>query len=279
MEWIETTADTVPAAIDLVLDNLGVDEREADIEVLEEPKTGLFGRVKGQARVRARVKPKAPRPKQERRDRRRSSGKKKGNGNGGSNGGGGDRKSGGDSSESKPQQKPAAAASAPKQDKPRREKKPAAPDKSDAELAGEVNEFLTGLVAAFGLDGDVSVEPVEGDLEATISGNHGVLVGPKGRTLDAIQELSRVTIQKASTSTARVRIDVGDYRDRRRAALVALAEDVAGRVTESGTPLALQPMSSVDRKVVHDALAAIEGVSSRSDGEDPYRRIVVEVAS
>lgn len=276
MEWIETTADTVPAAIDLVLDNLGVDEREADIEVLEEPKTGLFGRVKGQARVRARVKPKAPRPKQERRDRRRSSGKKKGNGAGN---GGGNKQSGGDSSESKPQQKPAAAASAPKQDKPRREKKPAAPDKSDTELAGEVNEFLTGLVAAFGLDGDVSVEPVDGDLEATISGNHGVLVGPKGRTLDAIQELSRVTIQKASTSTARVRIDVGDYRDRRRAALVSLAEDVAGRVTESGAPLALQPMSSVDRKVVHDALAAIEGVSSRSDGEDPYRRIVVEVAS
>ncbi len=272
MEWIETTADTVPAAIDLVLDNLGVDEREADIEVLEEPKTGLFGRVKGQARVRARVKPKAPRPKQERRDRKRSSGKKKPNGGGGN-------KQGGDSSESKPQQRQAAAASTPKEDRPRREKKPAAPDKTDAELAGEVNEFLTGLVAAFGLDGDVEVTPVDGDLEATISGQHGVLVGPKGRTLDAIQELSRVTIQKASTSTARVRIDVGDYRERRRAALVALAEDVAGRVTDSGTPLALQPMTSVDRKVVHDALAAIEGVASRSDGEDPYRRIVVEVAS
>ena len=166
MEWIETTADTVPAAIDLVLDNLGVDEREADIEVLEEPKTGLFGRVKGQARVRARVKPTAPRPKQERSNRRRPSGKKKTNGdNGGAN-----KQGDSDAPESRPERKQAPAASAPTQDKPRREKKPAAPDKSDSELAGEVSEFLTGLVAAFGLDGDVTVEPVEGDLEASISG-------------------------------------------------------------------------------------------------------------
>lgn len=273
MEWIETTADTVPAAIDLVLDNLGVDEREADIEVLEEPKTGLFGRVKGQARVRARVKPKAPRPKQERRDRRRSSGKKKSGGQSGGGGNGG----GGSQSSQKPTEKPAAKPAA--DAKPKREKKPAAPDKSDAELASEVEEFLGGLVTAFGLDGEVEVTPVEGDLEASISGNHGLLVGPKGRTLDAIQELSRVTIQKASTTTARVRIDVGDYRERRRSALTDLAEDVAGRVIESGDPLALQPMTSADRKVVHDALAAIDGVSSRSDGEDPHRRIVVEVAS
>ncbi len=275
MEWIETTADTVPAAIDLVLDNLGVDEREADIEVLEEPKTGLFGRVKGQARVRARVKPKAPRPKQERKDRRRSSGKKKPAGNGGGNNGGaqGGGRSGGD--------KPKAAAGG-GESKPRRDNKPskpAEPDKSDAELAGEVNDFLTGLVAAFGYDSAVEVTPNDGDLDATISGNHGLLVGPKGRTLDAIQELSRVTIQKASTSTARIRLDVGDYRDRRRAALVELAESVAGRVQDSGEPLALQPMTSVDRKIVHDALASIDGVSSRSDGEDPHRRIVVEVAS
>src|SRR5437764_752190 len=72
MEWVETTARTVAEAKDSALDQLGVDEQEAEFEVLEEPRAGLFGRVRGEARVRARVAPKQPRPKVERSGRRRS---------------------------------------------------------------------------------------------------------------------------------------------------------------------------------------------------------------
>src|SRR6516165_502689 len=71
MEWVETTGRTVDEAKDAALDQLGVDERDAEFEIVEEPRTGLFGRMRGEARVRARVRPKAPRPKVDRRDRRR----------------------------------------------------------------------------------------------------------------------------------------------------------------------------------------------------------------
>src|SRR5690606_39765158 len=70
MEWVETTGKTVDEAKDLALDQLGVDEQDAEFEVLEEPRTGLFGRLRGEARVRARVRPTQPRPKQDRRDRK-----------------------------------------------------------------------------------------------------------------------------------------------------------------------------------------------------------------
>src|SRR5215467_1165234 len=71
MEWVETTGRTVDDAKEAALDQLGVDERDAEFEIVEEPRTGLFGRMRGEARVRARVRPKAPRPKVDRRDRRR----------------------------------------------------------------------------------------------------------------------------------------------------------------------------------------------------------------
>ncbi|MCU1351023.1 MAG: hypothetical protein JWM05_232, partial [Acidimicrobiales bacterium] len=73
MEWVETTGKNVEAAKDAALDQLGIHEDDAEFEVLEEPRPGLFGRMRGEARIRARVAPKAPRPKQERRDRKRRS--------------------------------------------------------------------------------------------------------------------------------------------------------------------------------------------------------------
>src|SRR5690606_522826 len=82
MEWVETTGETVDEAKDLALDQLGVDEHDAEFEILEEPRTGLFGRRKGEARVRARVRPTQPRPKVDRRDRKGRAGRGRGNGGG-----------------------------------------------------------------------------------------------------------------------------------------------------------------------------------------------------
>src|SRR6476660_6631973 len=89
MEWVETTGRTVDEAKEAALDQLGVDERDAEFDVLEEPRTGLFGRTRGEARVRARVRPMAPRPKVERRDRRRRRGEGSGSSSSSSSGGGG----------------------------------------------------------------------------------------------------------------------------------------------------------------------------------------------
>lgn len=118
----------------------------------------------------------------------------------------------------------------------------------------------------------------DGELEVQVNGEDlGLLVGPKGNTLLALQDLTRVVAQhRLGDHDARLRIDVAGYRERRRDALRRFALKVASDVVESGKPRVLEPMASADRKVVHDSLAEIDGVTTRSRGEDPYRQIVVE---
>ena len=104
----------------------------------------------------------------------------------------------------------------------------------------------------------------------------GLLIGPGGRTLLAIQDLARVAAQRRlGDHDTRLRVDVAGYREKRRVAFERFAATVAEQVKESGVARSLDPMPSADRKVLHDALAAIDGVTSRSEGEDPYRRVVV----
>ena len=105
----------------------------------------------------------------------------------------------------------------------------------------------------------------------------GLLVGPGGRTLNAVQDLARVAAQrKLGDHETRLRVDVAGYRERREAALAGFARNVAEQVIASGAPRSLEPMTSADRKVVHDVLNDIEGVSSRSVGDDPDRRIIID---
>lgn len=301
MEWVETTAKTIDAAKDAALDRLGVAADEAEFEVLEEPRPGLFGRTRGEARVRARVQPTQVRPKQERRrrgakdkDRAKSS----------------DRKSAAASPSGATADSTAAAAvdnggkaaastdappatkgngrrSSTKRDQNRssnknqektmsndeREPSPVSPQEvGDAAVA-----FMDGLAAAFGenASSELLVDGIE--LDVNVSGDGlGLLVGPGGRTLNAIQDLARVSAQRRlGDHDTRLRIDVAGYRARRNEALGRFAADVAASVRETGSARALEPMTSADRKVIHDALNEEDGVSSRSEGDDPNRRIVV----
>ena len=153
---------------------------------------------------------------------------------------------------------------------------------SDTELQeqGEaVKGFLLDLLDAFGLDGEVATATAEdGALELAVTGEDlGLLIGPKGQTLQAIQELSRSALQrqKPGEAHARVRIDVSGYRERRREALARFTRDVAQQVLDSGERKALEPMSPPDRKVVHDTVNGIEGVRTISEGEDARRRVVI----
>ncbi len=309
MEWVETTAKTVEAAKEAALDRLGVAADEAEFEVLDEPRPGLFGRTRGEGRVRARIKPAQVRPKQERR-RRTSKGSKS---SGGSSSG---SSSSSDSSSSK------ASAGAVSNDSADDAAEPAAADASSAaantddaakparnrsrggrsndrssnsqekKMSNEEREpspvspqevgdaavtFMDGLVEAFGATGtsDLDVDGIELDLQVDGEGL-GLLVGPGGRTLNAIQDLARVSAQRRlGDHETRLRIDVAGYRARRSEALQRFAADVAGSVRESGSARALEPMNSADRKVIHDALNDEDGVESRSEGDDPNRRIVV----
>lgn len=140
--------------------------------------------------------------------------------------------------------------------------------------------FMSGLAEAFGADASTTLEIDGTDLDVRLTGAElGLLVGPGGRTLMAVQDLARVAAQRRlGDHDTRLRIDVGNYRERRRAALEKFAAAVADQVIESGAPKALEPMASADRKVVHDTVIGIEGVTSRSEGDDPSRRVVIEPA-
>ncbi len=153
---------------------------------------------------------------------------------------------------------------------------------SETELAeqGEmVRAFLTHLLDSFGLDGEVAAAPAEDDaVELSVTGEDlGLLIGPKGATLQAVQELSRSVLQRQlpGESHARIRVDVSGYRARRKVALEAFSRQVAEDVLASGAQKALEPMSPPDRKVVHDTVNEIEGVHTISEGEDARRRVVI----
>lgn len=148
------------------------------------------------------------------------------------------------------------------------------------EVGAAAVAFMEGLTSAFGNDADVSVHVDGIELEVTVTGAElGLLVGPGGRTLDAVQDLARVAAQRRlGDHETRLRVDVAGYRQRREAALASFASDVAEQVITSGVARSLEPMTSADRKVIHDVLNEIDGVTTRSVGEDPDRRIIVEPA-
>ncbi|CAB4549422.1 unannotated protein [freshwater metagenome] len=142
------------------------------------------------------------------------------------------------------------------------------------------SEFLSGLATAFGVQSTVSVNREEDDIEVRLEGSDlGLMVGPGGATLLAIQDLTRVASQRRlGDQDTRLRIDIAGYRERRKEALSRFAHKVAAEVKETGSSRMLEPMSSADRKIVHDTLAEFEGVTTRSEGDDPRRRVVVEPA-
>lgn len=272
MEWVETTGRTVEEAKDAALDQLGVDEQDAEFEVLEEAKSGLFGRLRQEARVRARVRPTTPRPKVERRDRRRKSAP--------------DKAEAPAEDAPAPAKKPAAAKKATKKQQPKADAPAAATndvkeapvDDLDLDAQGaNVRSFLEGLLDAFDVEGEVTVEAVDDEtLEAKVQGEDlGLLIGPKGLTLQAVQELARAVLSKDGPGSARLRVDIGGYRERRREALERFTRTIAEQVLESGTATSLEPMGAADRKVVHDTVNEIEGVRTISEGEDPRRRVVI----
>jgi spoIIIJ-associated protein len=143
-----------------------------------------------------------------------------------------------------------------------------------------VETFLTELLAAFGRS-DASVEVAVSEdeaIEASVDGPElGLLVGHKGVTLQAVQELVRSMVQRrfVGQTHARIRLDVAGYRARRKVALERFTREVAESVKASGVAKALDPMGSADRKVVHDVVNEIDGVSTVSEGEDMARRVVI----
>ncbi len=326
MEWVVTSARTIEEATEMALDQLGVDEQDAEIEVVQDAQKGLFGRLRAEAQVRARVRPTSPRPKVDRRDRRRGDrrGRESDRGRARKSAGGGRERvaagvgtSGGGSSTDAERPGPGAAGDddtssgtagsrrpdsgggAAGGNRRRRRNRPSSSAEGAAvsdntESSGEsrtetmdleaqqaaVEGFLTDLLAAFGRpDATIAIAVGEDEaLEASVDGSElGLLVGQKGVTLAAVQELVRSMVQRQFVGQphARVRVDVAGYRARRKEALARFATSIAESVKESGVAKALDPMGSADRKVVHDTVNEIEGVVTVSEGEDAARRVVI----
>ena len=260
MEWVETTGRTVEEALDGALDRLGVDEQDAEFEVLEEPRAGLFGRLRSEARVRARVKPTQPRPKNERGDRprrRRSSGSA-----------GRERTA---APEPPPDPQPRGGAPVSRNDSDVED----VPMQEQAEVA---RQFLVGLMSSLDMPASVDVQEVDEEtVELAVSGEDlGLLIGPKGTTLNALQDLTRTVVNRRTGGrNGRLLVDVGGYRQKRKAALERFVQGVAEEVKASGAAKALEPMSPADRKIVHDMINTINGVETTSEGEEPHRRVVI----
>lgn len=294
-----TEARTVADAKEAALDELGVDEREAEFEVLAEPQRGLLGLGRANAQVRARVMPRVETPPDRRgRQRRARSGERKQKSGREKQPSSNDASSGGErrapeTEEKRPERR--ASATAPKgrtqkstaasRSKGRGEKMntvDANGGEDGLDLANEeelLRSFAVGLIEAFGVDASVTTTRTDdGALEVAVDGDEvGLLIGRRGTTLAAIEELLRVVVQRRAQGrrSSKVRLEVGGYKRRRKEALESFARRIADEVVETGQPKILEPMNAADRKIVHDAIVELTGVETASEGEEPRRRVVV----
>ncbi|RSM82305.1 single-stranded DNA-binding protein [Amycolatopsis sp. WAC 01375] len=144
----------------------------------------------------------------------------------------------------------------------------------EGDIAGD---YLERLLDLLDYDGDIDLDVEAGRAIVSIDGGEDLekLVGPRGTVLESLQELTRLAVQQETGSRSRLMLDIAGWRADRREELRELGRSTAETVVSSGERVRLQPMSPFERKVVHDAVAAVDGVKSESEGEDPKRRVVI----
>ncbi len=154
-----------------------------------------------------------------------------------------------------------------------------APQATESDLFRESEiaaDYVEGLLDILDYDGDIDEVVQNGrPVVEVLGGRLQPLVGQRGATLEALQELTRLAIFRRTGTPSRLLLDVGGYRAARRKELGAIAKNAAEKVKEYGEPVRLEPMSAFERKCVHDVINALSGVESESEGVEPQRRIVV----
>ena len=262
---LEKSARTVDAAIEEALKELRMSRDDVSVEILDMGKTGFFGIGASPARVRVSYETPDPAPV-------------------------------------KPEKKPAPAKAekpaapraekpaAPKAEKPAPAKaeKPAAPAKAEVKEAAPavvdedadyaaIRSFLTGLLDRMGVSADMEITPrANGGVNVNLTGSAmGAIIGRRGETLDAIQHLTNYVVNKDNEKHLRVSVDAEAYRSKREESLTHLAEKMAEKAIKYKRSMALEPMNSYERHVIHTALQNYEGVTTSSTGVEPNRRVVV----
>lgn len=294
-EWVEVEGGSVEIAVKAALEALDIpEESQAQVEILREPQRGFLGIGRQDALVRVK-----PRPK---RARKRSRGGRKRNPQGGRQPSGQRRQP--SPSGAKPQAKQRQARGgagrqakgARRQPEPSRGRKKApkkrAAESEVQEVTGQdismeelgkeqaevVEEFLIGLLEEFGLEGSVDAHHDGRTLRAEITGEQTeALIGHKASVMQAVHELTKTVVQRKTARNCRLRLDIAGYGEKRRQALGIYAGQLADQVLDEGGEIMLEPMNASDRKVVHDAIAAVDGVRSYSEGREPRRSVVVAV--
>ncbi len=272
MEYIEVRARTVDLAVEAAMQELGVTDREQlSVEVMSEPVKGFLGMGGQDAVVRV-----------ERKRRSRSRNRKRGGGRPESSQKSREGKSPNRQQGGRDSGKNGSRQSRKRSDKHRTadgsektlsDDRPVLPVEEQARL---VQEFLEGLVDAYGLEGTVTTTVEDDVIVADVSGDQTeALVGVRGSVRAAVHELTRTVLQRYGQDSARLRLDIAGYAERRRQALSIYAEQLIGELIRDGGEIMLEPMSPADRKVIHDVAAEHPEVTSYSEGEPPRRYVVL----
>lgn len=146
------------------------------------------------------------------------------------------------------------------------------------EIKKQINAFLDNMFGAMNMtvNVDITFDDEENSVNIDLSGdNMGVLIGKRGQTLDSIQYLTSLVINKNSEKYVRIKLDTENYRKRRKETLESLAKNIAYKVKRSRRPVSLEPMNPYERRIIHSALQSDKFVSTRSEGEEPFRHVVV----
>ena len=153
------------------------------------------------------------------------------------------------------------------------------PDKQAVPVdTAPVEKFLKDVFGAMGMEVTVNItqNPQDREMNITLDGaDMGVLIGKRGQTLDSLQYLSSLVVNKNTEDYIRVKVDTENYRERRKATLENLAKNIAQKVKRTRKPVSLEPMNPYERRVIHSALQNDKYVCTHSEGEEPYRRVVV----
>lgn len=152
-------------------------------------------------------------------------------------------------------------------------------DEENEEIISAAKEFLEKILETLELDNIVEMELEDNTLNVNINGDEnrlGILIGKRGVTLDSIQYILNLIVNKKSSRYIRVNLDSSGYRDKRKKTLESLAGKMANKVLKTGRSIKLEPMNSYERKIIHTALQDFEGVLTHSEGKDPFRKVVIQ---
>ena len=265
IKFIDMTGKTEDEAISKALKELGLDRDDVSVEILERAKSGFLGLGSCPAKVRVSYGPEEeesapvvevapvveqPKPVEKKAEKPVRKEKKK----------------------------------EPRKETVKETVKEEAPEMPAADLGDEVNDekaeairkFLTGLLEQMGNEADIHVyQPEKGRYKVILEGkNMGALIGRRGETLDAIQQLTSYSVNRTG-GRVRVQLDAENYREKREQSLQHLAHKVAGKVVKYRRNVTLEPMNAYERHVIHTALQEVPGVTTYSTGIDPNRRVIV----